>query len=404
MASDSPGSVSSPASGSSSGHDPVLNAALSEMETEGFRPSDPVGSDDAMPESEPVDVAPGNTPAADAPVAETRVAADPAPTVAADPAAPAPDDEYAKAPAFSYEANGQPRTLDYIKTFPGEGALIREADMPRLAEELANGSRYLQQSQTLARQVNDWERLTEWTQTATDGSRTTLTGAAAIMASRVAHGNVLAELNTLKQALADPVTRTALIAGMDENGHIVLNDSVLESLAIKAENTAMKLQQGLAQRFGNPTQQATQAAPVNVAEKAPAVVEHVAKLLGVSGLTADDKTQLAALVPQFIRPATEADRQRDPLIKIGEPMVSDGFHAQVKYLGTLRSEAAKQQTQAVTTATTVAKHNGAMQRARQPAKVAPAKAPTNAPAAPEKKGRDAQWSELLAEGLAGINM
>jgi hypothetical protein len=195
-----------------------------------------------------------------------------------------------------------------------------------------------------------------------------------------------------------------LIAGVDENGHIVLNDQVLESLAIKAENTAMKLQQGLAQRFGNPTQQATPPAPVNIAEKAPAVVDYVAKALGVSGLTADDKAQLAALVPQFIRPATEADRQRDPLIKIGEPMVSDGFHAQVKYLGTLRSEAAKQQTAAVTTATTVAKHNGAMQRARQPGKVPAKSAAPAAPVAPQKKGKDQAWSDILADGLAGINM
>jgi hypothetical protein len=297
-------------------------------------------------------------------------------------------------------ADGQPQTFDAIKVFPGEGALIREADLPRLQQVMSDATHYLAQSRELARQLTDVERVSEWTQQGPDGRDTILTGAPAIQAARVAHANTLAELTTLKQALSDPVTLTGLIAGLDENGYVVLRPEAIQNLSTRAELLAMKLQQNITQRFNVPAQP-TQAAP-DVAAMAPNVVTAFASRLGVQGLTTDDVQTLAAIVPQFIRPATQADRQSDPTIKIGEPVVDAKFEAQVKHLGKVRADAAANQTKAVASATTAGKHNSAMDRARQPQKAAPTNAKPAAQAPPAKVGKAEAWDTVLTTALQEI--
>jgi len=393
-----------------------LNAALTEMVTEGFQPDQPVS--ETITTTEPGQDEPaGQTPAGDAPPADgtapsparEATASPPSPAVAgqspATPSAPASDDEFAKAAPLTFMVDGKPQTFDAIKVFPGEGAMIREADLPRLQTELANATHYLAQSRELVRQLQDVERVSEWKQVDPQGRETILTGAPAIQAARVAHANTLAELTTLKQALADPATLTALIAGVDENGNVVLNQQTLSNLSTRAELLAMKLQQNITSRF--PVQaQPTQAAPNagNLAAMAPNVVNAFASRLGVHGLTPDDVQTLAAIVPQFVRPATQADRQNDPTLKIGEPVVDARFEAQVKHLGKVRSDALANQAKAVTSAVTADKHNTAMQRARQPQKVASPSTPKPAqPASPEKKlGKAEAWDSVLQTALQEI--
>ncbi len=398
------GTADQSSGGSTYSDDAVLNSALTEMVTEGFQPDQSVS--EPAPTTEPGQDEPaGHTPAGDAPsvaregTASPLAAGTPAPS-AQDPAPASEDDAFAKAPALTFMVDGTPQTFDAIKVFPGEGALIREADLPRLQTELANATHYLAQSRELVRQLHDVERVSEWTQTGPDGQSTILTGAPAIQAARVAHANTLAELTTLKQALSDPATLTGLIAGVDENGFVVLRPDAVANLATKAELLALKLGQSISQRFAQPTPQAN--SPADITAAAPSVVKAFASKAGVSGLTAEDESTLAAIVPKYLRAATQADRAIDPTLKIGEPVIDAAFELQVKHLGKVRSDAAANQAKAVTTATTVTKHNSAMDRARQPQRAAAKTATPAAPAAEPKKGKAEAWQNVFETAMQEI--
>lgn len=410
-----PGTADRSSGGSTSTDDQVLSSALAEMATEGFQADAPVGTDFATTETGQDEPA-GHTPAGDAPPAREATASPPSPgTPGQSPASPTdataqpspePTDEeaFAQAAPLTFMVDGKPQTFDAIKVFPGEGALIREADLPRLQTELANATHYLAQSRELVRQLQDVERVSEWTQKGPDGRDTILTGAAAIQAQRLSHADTLAELTTLKQALSDPATLTALIAGVDENGYVVLNQRELANLGKDARILSTDLRTALASRFTSATvsPQAQQSAP-DLSTQAPAVVNAYAAKLGVQGLTPEDVSTLAALVPRYVRAATQADRQLDPSLKVGEPVVDISFEAQVKHLGKVRSDALASQTKAVATGETAGKHNAAMNRARQPVKQVTKPVPT--PATPEKKpGKAEAWDTVLQNALQEINV
>ena len=123
--------------------DPVLDAALSEMHSEGVLDDSgaPTGSDPAPADAAPLTVDAGASPdaAADPTAGDAAPLTDPVDPAAVDPAKPADptDDPLAGTEPLTYTVNGQPVTFEGIYEIKGQGGLIPPDKLDAVRERLA---------------------------------------------------------------------------------------------------------------------------------------------------------------------------------------------------------------------------------------------------------------------------
>lgn len=401
----------------SAGDDPVLAGALSEMASEGAaldQPFSPAASDGTA--SQPSDGASALTSAAPTSSAGDRGSVSDAARSA--PAAPTPDASAATAipePAADPLAGTEPftygdgRKLDWAHRVPGEGVLLTEAEVPQLQQLAERAERLDRATRDLTTRHSDLERLTTWDIPSEDGKTTQqVTGAAAIEARDVLIARQDAVISLLDEILNDPQQFARLVAVNDKN-EIVTDplavDYLRKDVLLKAHDAEQSARARFQQRGAPPAPSAASTTPPDVSKidfqsAAPAVISEAAgKDAGI--LTAEDRTFLTEQLPQYIRTVTEQDRQADPLLKVGAPIVSERFTKVVQRQIALRTEATK----AAQAAESAGKHNAGMGKGRQPAKQppkpsTPAATPAAAPAR-TKPDWDAPLTSALSEmGIA----
>lgn len=368
------------------------------------------------------DSAAGDTPAEPVPVAATVPGSEAAPSAvlagdppvdaalvpAVDAVVPPTDDDLLKDSApFSYAADGATKTVEGIIKLNDGSGIIDPEYMPMLAHRLGERDHLFKTAGEQREQIQRFERISQWDQPDGKGGTTRLTGEAAIRAQHFEHADDKAELAVLRDVLRDGTTLRALIDGVDEAGNIVLNKQALANLDTRVENHSLKMRQALSEYYGTLTapKPSTPSAP-DYAAASPNILNAVTTQLGVT-LHADDAKQLAGMVPLYLRPATPADVQLNPSLKVGEAVVDPKFYQQVTYLHGLRSETSKAVTTAQaasTKAAEVAARNASRQAAaangvRQPtAPVVPAK-PVN-PAVEAARTKRQLQDDAYAHSLA----
>lgn len=271
----------------------------------------------------------------------------PANGIPADPSQPAtPElDPFASAEPLTYTVNGQARTFDGISYVKGVGGVIQDADIQKLQQRLSERDNLLERSQQQYQRTQALDRMMTWTQTNAQGQPEVITGSAALEAQRVTLGRALAELDVVTKALQDPNRLSELLLS-DGQGGLVLNQQALHHLADKAELAALnaeRMVQSHWKTIATPLDaapnagQAQAAAPINT----QAVATYYASQLGKGVLTEQDTTFLAGHVDRYIRSATQADVQANPMLQVGEPVVDPAFEAVVQQLADVRSHAAQ---------------------------------------------------------------
>jgi hypothetical protein len=261
-------------------------------------------------------------------------------------AAEAPD-PLANATALGYVVDGQSRNYDAIRVIPGQGAIIKAADLPQLQQRLSERDHLFETSREQYRTLNELEQRTAWKVRQPDGTEKTLTGTAGLVERDVVTGKALVALEELTDALRDP-RKFAKLIGVDAQGNIVPDAEQLEYLLTRSQLRETQVEQQIRARFQSQASiqhtsaQDSEAATgqINVPDT---FVDQYAAQLGVTGLAPEDKAVLQAIAPRFIRVATQADVLQNPMLKVGTPVIENAFADQVKHYASLRSTAAKTQ-------------------------------------------------------------
>jgi len=367
--------------------DPALASALSEMSAEGYDLDAPVGD---LPETVASQPTPSAPVAAAPPVGDTP-----------EPASPTPDPLDGTEP-FTYGANKT--ALHGVYRVPGEGLLVPEASVPAFESFIAQREQYEQAARQLTEQQSTFDRLTTWTRTTPDGTEQTYSGQQGVAELRLDYARLEVERNVMEAVLRDPAALFSLLA-QDAQGNIIHNPERLELLAERASRLRMEAERTTAQQMAallQPVAPAAVSSTPDYSAQAPSVITEALQVAGLANapLTPEDRALLTAQLPQHVRTVTVQDRARNPLLKVGAPIVSESFTAAVKHLASIRVD----QSKTLASTETSAKFNAAQDRGRAvPKKSSTAPAPVAAPVAPQSKSHkwDAPFQAFMAEsGIA----
>lgn len=391
------------ATSSDSSVDPLLQSALSDLESEGVNLSDPAnettqdelntGDTGTNPDVSSKAPDPAETGAAES---ETKAA-----DAAQSDATPQSDDPLAGAQPFTYTVDGQPRTMEGVYRFPGEGLMIPEEQVPKwqLMASRAEGLERANRDQY--QRLQDFEKLSEWTSKDQQGQEQTITGRAALEAREVTYAKTRAVAETLSAILEDPATIASLI-GLDADGRVVKDEQAIQNLLVRAQLAAMTAEGQAKSRFATVAQEVTNAVQqAQQQEQLPATLWASAEQHWVKefpSLTAQDKEFLAKQVPRYMRAATDAEVQSGSYQR-GEMVLDGEFYHVIKFQADTRTSTVS----TVKTADAAARFNAAQQQGRQGTQK-----PVTRPATPQKptpsdhRGKSAAWDDVLKSGLAEL--
>lgn len=301
------------------------------------------------------------------------------PTATPEPPAPEPvapetpeADPLAGATALDYTVNGEGKTADYIKVLKDVGAVIDEADLPKLRDQLQRAEWYEGQAKSLyadlqrIKQVGGVEKIAELNEQI-----------ASINAAGTQLLNLITDDNALLKLLA-----------YDDAGNVVVDphrkQELIERLQFAGERASFDARKSWQQQNVERTQTETQGATREQA--LGGIIGQIGQAL--PSLTRDDLEAGYAHFSQFadalFRPATPAEAQSLG-IKAGDPVLdAPRMHSWFKDRAAMRDQLAVRRT----TDATVAKENAARLAAVRAPKARPAApAPTNGKkptATPEK--------------------
>ncbi len=304
-------------------------------------------------------------------------------------------DPYAGTEPFTYEVNGEKKTLEGVYRVPGEGLLVPEDRVQAVQQLFADRDQFDRTARDTQGRVQELERLATWHEQTPDGKTRTLQGRDGLVAMRVQGARMHAAFNTVAAVLRDPQKFASLIGGVDANNRIVLDQNAIEHLLTESDLAEMKAEQQIRSQMGAFLQQgqqqdalAQQQARGYTPEQLQPVIDAAAKAatFDASALTPKDKAFLAQQVSAYLIPGTQT--------------VNPAFVQVIKDRVELRAEASK----AAQAAEAAGKHNAGMQRGRQPQRQ-PATAPVRQPpntedAAPKKKADwDTPFATFMEEAL-----
>ena len=368
--------------------DPVLQSALSEMTAEGYDFDAPLGDLPSEPVvSQPAGEPSGTAPAAPAPAGDVG-SAPPAP-----PVGPPAEDPLEGTEPFAY---GKGKTLEGIYRVPGQGALIPEDRIPAIQQFAERMDSLTDVVQQYAATNAAYERLSEWTTTGADGKEQTMTGQAGLAAQRMESAQVKVERDIYEALVSDPQKLFALLM-YDEQGTLIHNPEKLQLLRLEAELARGRAEADVKQTF------MSRVSPPAAAPSAPDYSSHapslIAQALAQLGLVAgaiapDDQALLTAQLKQglHLRGVTERDRQQNPALRLGSPIVDESWTAAIKHLAGIRAS----QAAAIKTTETAAKFNTAQDRGRSQGKKTTPPPSAKAPDEPPKKlSRTELWDAPL---------
>ncbi len=396
--------------GDQSSGDPALEEALAEMTAEGTFDSEATFADPGTATTSSTESA-SAAPQAAAPPPASDDGSSKVPTTtdvvapASTSAAPAAADPFAGTEPLPFFVNGEAKSLSWAHRVPGEGVLLTEAEVPHL-QQLAERAEILDRvARDLTSQQDLIEPLTRWTRTGPDGKEETLTGSQGLEEIRVYTRQLEAELATYRQIFAEPgkhlVGPTGLL--LMQEGKPTLDPSIAELWDGRIEQARFNAERTTRAEIGQRgTRPAAVAAPASTGSGSPPsftdkeVSNVITQAAGTNhtALLPEDIAELKADLQRYIRPVVASDRQFNPALKLGAPIVDFSFGQRVQRLASIRL-AAKQ---TATAAETAGKHNAGMAKGRQPAKQ-----PIQPPAPPAKAGdaprRKADWDTPFKDAM-----
>lgn len=273
------------------------------------------------------------TPSADAPKTE--------PDKAVIAETPTDTDPLNDAKPFTYSFNGEDKSIEGIKVLGESGAIVTPEGLAILAERLADGERFHSTTRQQYEQIQGYEKLSAFHTKDDKGQDVTLNGTEGLLAARMQLVTLGAAYQTATEALRDPQVLASLLA-QNEKGELVLNEQGWKNLVLKSDNAEMKADQTARQYFGNvvKTQPKAESTQVDFAKEAPQAITGAAQAAKVDAklLTDADRKFLEAQFPRYVRPATKADIDWNPKLKVGQPIIDASFTQVVKDRVELRSE------------------------------------------------------------------
>ncbi len=355
--------------------------------------SDPASAAGAPPAEHAPDAAAPPSPEGTEPVTEPAGTPPAAAPVAAPDAVPEADPLVDAKPA-TYTVNGESRTYDGIKVLGADGAIIAAADLPDVLRKLGERDHYFETNRAQYGQLQSLERLSEWQTRGADGTEQTLRGAEGLQAMRVSFATLNAAFDTLTGIFKDPAKFAALV-DVDGEGKIVPNRTALTHLLTEAdlaEERAEKATRATLQTLSAPP---APTGPPDYSKAAPGVITQAAGTLDAH-LTPEDRALLASQMQRYVRPVTEADRQGNPMLKLGSAIVDASFKDVVAALANVRAQAKATATATTTAAATNAAKLAAAARGKPATPPAPR---TPAKPAPDARASDADQGYALIENL-----
>lgn len=238
------------------------------------------------------------------------------PAVAATDGAASDDDPLAGAAPATYTVDGQARTYDGLQVLKGGGAIVEPEKLPDLLKRLSERDHLFERDRATYGKLQDYERLSAWTTKNDKGETVTVSGIDGMQGRAVTTARLSAAFKTLTDAIASDDAFRALVdivQGPDGQPMIVRNTAAFELLRERADNAAYRSEQETRARFSvaSSPSAAPAAAETPIAEIALPTVEQYATAYGIAGLTAEDKTFLAGLVPRYVQ-TTDGKRAVDP--------------------------------------------------------------------------------------------
>lgn len=342
------------------------------------------------------------TAAPESPASKDEAAAPPTPTTPPPAPSDAPADPMAGTEPVTFVVDGAVQTIDGLIRIPGQGIVVPEAHVPtvqRLFAQAVSMERSYRDATTAHRTLDE---ATAWKTRNAEGAEETLTGVAALEARDTTLGTLTAAFGVLASVFqSDPTT----LLSQDADGKIVWNPDALERLKLRSDVAERDARDSVRTRYAGlnrpaptarPTTADTPAAP-DWASVGPSIIRQTAQNMGVDlkPLTTEDRTFVASMLPRFARPATTADQQLNPSLKLGELVIDPAFGDLLKDRVTVRADAAK----AVQSAEKVGKFNAGVDKGRPaPAKPAPAPAVPHSPSGrPAKVSADELWGQLVTD-------
>ena len=374
--------------------DPILSAALSEMDAEST-PSDqtePTDADDSQPEptsdagTNPADAAEpeaGDDGASDGAAPDESAQTDP--TAGVDP--------LADLQPLTATANGETFTIEGVHVTPDGGIVDLDA-IPKLQQEFSRARALESVNRDLYQRVADIDRVTEWRVKAPDGTEQTLKGTAGIEAMRVAHAEAVGALMTLSKVFGtDP---SEYLTVDPQTGKVMWDQRALNYLKTESALTERSYADQVRAHF---TSSRSQAVEQQQAAELPNVIwsqvdQHWLKEFPT--LTAEDKTFLQQQMARYLRDASPEERANGSTPKV----VDYAFRGVIEDRAKLRTQAAK----TAEAAERAGKFNRGQQQARQKPAASKSAPATPAPAAAAPKGKQAQWDDLLHSALSELNL
>lgn len=281
----------------------------------------PTASEGATPAT------PGDTPAAGAEPTASDQAGTQTPELT--------EEEFlAQTKPFTYTVDNRVEQLEGIRVTDDGAGIVDPKTMAVLQQRLSQGDHYFRQSREQYEQLKRYDGVAEWNL----GGGKKLTGLEAIREQQISSAGVRAQLAVVLDAIKNPAQFRQLVSGYDqEKDLVILNEPVLNALMMQAENISLKARDIINDRFRSIVLSAPAPEQVDVEKSAPAILNAVAHKLGKT-VHADDAKNLEGILPRFIRPATAADVQKYPQLKIGEQVVDEKFDSQVLHLTGLREQ------------------------------------------------------------------
>lgn len=324
-------------------------------------------------------------------------------------AAPSPEPTPVPEEPFTFSVDGQSQTAEGVWRVPGEGLLVEESAVPRVQQMFSRAIAYERHNRELLQQNEDLTKATAWTFKNREGKDVTLTGRDAILASRADAERTKVALQVIAERVFNPEIDLTNLLVRDEQGRISFDPQALQALqresAMREENAIHRFRQSFGQQAPSASR-TTEAPAVDYQAEAPAFIAAQLPSLGLKAdaLTADDIKVLGGLLPRFVRPAVEADRQVDYTIRVGQPIVDASFAEQIKDRASLRASLI----QTAKATKTAAQFNGGMDAGKkQPPKPPPV--PTPSPLAgrsdapkPKRTSATDRWAQLTAEAVQAV--
>lgn len=271
------------------------------------------------------------------------------------------DDPLDGSRALDYNVDGAAKTFDGITLLKNGAAIIDADQVAQVRQILSKHDFLLAKDQSQHREHQDLLRLTQWPSRNPDGTQRTLSGREGLEAQRVVLAQSLSRDTSTWKFLEDPSKLVSLVTVQPtgrqyEDGtpeyQMVVNktafDAFKREVALDARDTIGKARDHFSTLATPAPAAPVEDTPESLASPTIAMYE---TQFGVTGLTAEDKTFLAAHFPQYLRSSTPEERQQGLGPKVVDP----------RFLELMKDRAARNANTArvVTTATDAAKANAA---------------------------------------------